>query len=838
MGSNVITVGTRFVKLWRLPQSAPSSPSKTRFKVENTEPIFPSSPRPRTLPGRNCLLGPLLEATFTCVQALSDTRAVLCTDRGSICLLDDSDRMQRLYQVSSVNFNIRCVSLDQFTALLWVSGKGTDIHGMKFDDLTQLGRTPRKDRSTSNSSSSTTSSVEDTLGLVALGSLSNCLVAIDSAHSVRLYKNEGRATGWSAHHDIKQIYGHRSAVIGVSVLPIRGSKEPGFFTWSVDGAIILWTLEGARIAAFEVPLEQDPLSEDEGQNELTIVRASFDGSFFVTGDKTGVVRCVQRLYFKTSLILIRLLAAEFCDESFPTRAHTGQLNDIAIALHPSCKALVASCGRDRTLQIFTKEPSNLELLQTIDHHASSVNEVQFFDDAATLLSVSSDRTITIHAMAITGNSIAYIPIRIITLKSTPISVSTEWDESMILVVSTIDKFIHKFEMSSGKQIHSMRATDNESNDSVLLNHLTAKKIDSDEHSLQILLGASSADKSIRIHDSTSGNTIIKEYGHSEGISGLTLANRGDEPNGRLHTLISTGLDGTVMLWDLKYSNIPPVDEPAQSTILKDTPTLAKPLRKIMSRSALSEFHRSLEANGISPLPLPSGRSQSPSRLQKKPSRYSLAGASLPSPVPRLVPDLTSTRTMLQAPPSPVTPTHDRQRPVFGERNRTKSANNLSNLSNLGNINDLNRAAEQLHKSLSAFRTKMSTVPEQLTPNLAADLEKELEATTVAIRARQRDSPAKHEKVSLGSLRDRSRRGQAASESAVESLMSVYSERLARMVEERVKAQLSGQSLQEDEGDISRTDTNEVTGDVVLLEEDAAMVRAGEGMAAMEVEGKG
>ncbi|MCJ1388416.1 hypothetical protein MMC18_001263 [Xylographa bjoerkii] len=820
MGSSVISVGTRHVKLWRLNQSAPSSPSKTRFRLENTEPMLPSSPGPRTLPGRNCLLGPLLEATFTCVRALSESRAVLCTDRGSICLLDDSERMQRLYQVSSVDFSIRCITVDDSTDQLWVSGKGTDIQSMNIDSLTQLELNSRKGRSTSNSSSSTTSTVDDTLGLVALGSLSNCLVAIDSAHSIRLYKNDGRPTGWSAVHDIKEIYGHRSAVIGASIMPIQELQDPGFFTWSVDGAVLIWTLDGVRTAAFKVPLDQVLLSEDDGPNELTIVRASFDGSFFVAGDKTGV---------------IRLSTVGSWDESEPIRAHIGQINDIAIALHSLSTALIVSCGRDRTLQIFSKRASNLELLQTIDHHASSVNEVRFLNDGATLLSLSSDRTIALHAMAITDSSMAYIPIRIITLKSTPISISTEWEESIILVVSTIDKLVHKFEMSSGKQIHNMRVTDNESNESVLLNHLTSKTVDSSEPSLQILLGASSADKSIRIHDSTNGNTIIKEYGHSEGISGLAVINRGEEPGGSLYTLVSTGLDGTVMLWELKYFNVPPMDEPAPSISLKDTTTIIKPLRKILSRSALSEYHRSLEANGISPLPLPSGRSQSPSRLRKKPSRFSLASPSLASPVPKLTPGLTSTRTMPQAPQLPSTPTNDRQRPLFDERNRTKSA---SNLSNLGNLNDLNKVAEQLYKSLVAFRSKISAASEQLNTNVSADLESELEATTAAIRSRESDNHARHERNPLESVRERSRRGQAASESAVESFTGLYSEKLVSMVEEGAKAATSGTSLNEDERDKSRSKVHEMMANDVLVEENETLARAEEGMAAMELEGKG
>lgn len=79
MGSNVISVGTRHVKVWRLERVTPISPLKTRLELE-TNP--PASPTPKTFSGRNCLLGALIDATFSTAVGLSDSKAVVCTIQG------------------------------------------------------------------------------------------------------------------------------------------------------------------------------------------------------------------------------------------------------------------------------------------------------------------------------------------------------------------------------------------------------------------------------------------------------------------------------------------------------------------------------------------------------------------------------------------------------------------------------------------------------------------------------------------------------------------------------------------------------------------------------------
>jgi len=425
------------------------------------------------------------------------------------------------------------------------------------------------------------------------------------------------------------------------------------------------------------------------------------------------------------------------------------------------------------VQVFELRSSELSLVQTIDQHGSSVNQVLFQDGGSTLLSSSSDRTIITHTLVLAEDSMAYIPTRIITLKFTPLSMCTAWNDPTVLVVSSTDKQVYKYEVNTGRQIQGIHLTDNDNNESLLLDSIVTRTISPTGENL-IVIGVSSTDKSLRVIDLESGMTIAKEYGHSEGISGVAVMKKDEEGDDSGYTLISTGLDGTVMLWDLSQTTIS-ADQEAPATPSKNTPTFSQPpLRRVISRSALSEYQRSLEANGISALPLAPGRSSSPSRLRKKPSRISLA-----TPAPKLAPVTlpstpcppTSRRPHLSQSPTLASPiTMERQRPQFSESNRTKSASNLS---------DLNSAAEQLCRSLRAFRKQLASSSEGLRADTARELEKEL-----AIAARAVGPP-------------KNRRAMVASEADVGDLLGDYSERLARMVEEKVNLGLSMRRGSED-----------------------------------------
>ena len=289
MGGSIISVGTRHVKVWRPDQAAPPSPSKTKYRFD-TEPTVPPSPGPKTLPGRNCILGPLIEATFTCVQAISETRAVMCAERGAICILDDGDRTQRLYKVLNLDFGVRCLAVDRSTEQLWVAGSGLDIRLFQFSDLVQPEAVLWQHRSASNSTDSTVSVMDASLGPVALGCVSNHLIAIDGTRSIRIYNRAGEEVRWAENSSTKGVRAHGCAVLGVGLLPTPNAQAFEFFTWSADGTVIFWSKEGISKASMDIPLEQPSWDEETELNELTVVRASDDGRFFAAGDKSGILR--------------------------------------------------------------------------------------------------------------------------------------------------------------------------------------------------------------------------------------------------------------------------------------------------------------------------------------------------------------------------------------------------------------------------------------------------------------------------------------------------------------------------------------------------------------------
>lgn len=62
---------------------------------------------------------------MTCVVGLSDDKAILCSDKGDICLLDDTG--QRLTRVANAEFGINCMSVDEKKEFAWVGGRSGNI---------------------------------------------------------------------------------------------------------------------------------------------------------------------------------------------------------------------------------------------------------------------------------------------------------------------------------------------------------------------------------------------------------------------------------------------------------------------------------------------------------------------------------------------------------------------------------------------------------------------------------------------------------------------------------------------------------------------------------------
>lgn len=541
MGNNLITVGTRHVKVWRVEEPSVMTPSKQKLDLPGTpSPVSAGFGPVRTLSGRNSLLGALVDTTFTCVAPISDSTAIICSDRGDICLLDDDDG-QRLMRVAQAGFPITCLAADHEAKNVRVGGRQGMTKLLSFDDLGRPstpgdGQTPEREIEDCNSSSPVPS-----LGpacLIALSFIADVLVTVDSHHAIRMFHREEiiphtSAAPLTAHHD---------PVLGVRLLNCEQEQSSNlfgnstFFTWSASGRIIFWDLEGRKQHSFDVELER-PLGEDEPSNQCQVVRASRSADFFVIGDKLG---------------MLAIIDSTTGSRSFQAKAHTAEILDIAV-FESQTTVLIASCSRDRTVQLFRRTETSWNLIQTLDEHTASVCSLFFCEKGQKLISASSDRTIQIRQILtkeINGEEVmAAIPLRVVTCKASPVSMVLTCNDDMAqsFVVSMLDRTISIYEIETGRLMNFFKATDSDGTEAVVMDALVMGSAASSNRP-SILAGVSSTDKSVRVYDADNCTFLDREWGHTAAVTDVVLLESNDGEDRT--TLISTGSDGTIMIWDL------------------------------------------------------------------------------------------------------------------------------------------------------------------------------------------------------------------------------------------------------------------------------------------------
>ncbi|MCJ1423619.1 hypothetical protein MMC29_001503 [Sticta canariensis] len=337
-----------------------------------------------------------------------------------------------------------------------------------------------------------------------------------------------------------------------------------------------------------------------------------------------------------------------------------------------------------------------------------------------------------------------------------------------IVISTMDRQIHQYDVNLGRFIQNFKVSDPASGDSVILSSLSAQNIKIGDSLVRLLLGVSSTDRSIRIYDYDTGSMLAKEHGQTV-VSSVTLAQKVGETGCPFNLVISTGLDGTVMIWDLvlrsNYPNgINDVPNRRENIDPWKSPASAQPLRRVLSKSEISDIQLSLDNGGDTPA---SRMGQSVSRLRKKTSRYSMTNSAKLTITPRLekhnLPSSSMTnsnhskllRDRSPTPPSPILNKASKpKRPSMNGRHRTKST---------GNLNDLKTSAEQICTSLRALRKQLTSSSESLKRHTAEDLERELNLT-------------------LRAMSEKTKRTQAANELIGGDLLDEY---LARMIDERL-----------------------------------------------------
>lgn len=425
------------------------------------------------------------------------------------------------------------------------------------------------------------------------------------------------------------------------------------------------------------------------------------------------------------------------------------------------------------VQLFQRSGNTLELIQTMEDHVGAVGQLLFMNEGEKLLSSSADRTILIRERATReengATSIAYLISKVITLRASPVSMTLCPNDSNLLYLSTMDRCVSKFDVPSGRHLHCFRASDSETNDAVIMSSLTVTS-EIPGQSPKLLVGVSSTDKSVRVYDLEKDQLLTAEFGHTEGVSDVLLLEECDEADNSMtkRSLISAGMDGLLMIWNL---SVQPhlAQDPLQNGRDDEGPTkeltVAKPpLRKVLSRSELAGFQRPENPLGT-PTPV---RELSPT-LARKTSRMSLTPSTLknkslaqtPTPPTRRSPTSTTPSYHTRRSPSPVSPktktsTSKKPNSARSSSRRTsidfRTRNKASSRSEFGS---LDMSTEQVCRTLRAYRKKLNGSSQHM--KAQKELERELSLTLRAVSARSPNSDESPETETDSSGKDMDRK---------------------------------------------------------------------------------
>ncbi|KAK4039141.1 hypothetical protein C8A01DRAFT_36903 [Parachaetomium inaequale] len=827
MGNNVITLGVRHVKVWRVEDGLDVSPTKSKFPNDGAAPSPLQAQKP--LPGRNILLGSMLDATFSCALAVSDEKAVICSETGCVCLLDDTNKQMKLVKVLEVGFSITCIS--RRGENVYVGGKEGQVAVVSLDDILNCAPEPAVRTS------------EMAAGLMAMGFLAENLVTIDSRRSIDIWSADympGSSGDDKAHIPIP---GLGDAIAGIQRLSAPNALGARFFTWSGPGRVTMWNLDGMIKSSFDLPIEQIDVGAEPGPaNQVVVARATSDGSLFVAGDKLGVLRIVE---VSTGECLLE------------TKAHSTNCQDITIHEGKS-RFLVASCGRDRTVQLFHRSPTGaFEHFQTLEFSTKVVQVLIPTEDK--VLTCSLDRSLQIHDLVSKEGEpdiMAAIPCRSISLKASPSSMTVTSDEKTIFV-SLLDRSVCQYDFASGRLLSTFKCNDEAGLDSVVLESLTHGQLGPGD--LPFLLGISNTDKSVRVYDAQAGGFVDREWGHTEAINGVILIDSQESDR----KVVSVGEDGTIMIWALDFQD-PTNGSHTRDPSPEKTPQPASarpPLRRVLSKAELAEFQRPSSSAGTPTAP---GRRSPPRPSHRRPSKFHLPLSSLRTPNNNAEKQQTTSPTSVSAiitiddthattpsrrPSSGAGSRSDDSPPPDSPKTRSKkimyrrpslpalgatpsssiksrknsSSNNQRSGGNLGTsvgggggggygFGTLSMATEQTCRQLRAYRKKLASA-DSIHGDVLAQLDAELRLTAAALgeRAiRSRTAGSGHGRGHHHRDRERNRRGSGGggggederkgsgsagggkevSETVLSGLLDQYSERLVSMLDEKLRLRLS------------------------------------------------
>ncbi|KAH0172461.1 WD40 repeat-like protein, partial [Aureobasidium melanogenum] len=755
MGCSLVTVGLRFIKVWR-PNDLPASVN------ENSERGYGLYNRQhKPLAGRNTLLGDLLDATFTCVASFSETKAIVCTDGGDVCILDDEDKAQRLIRVTNVDFSITAACLAPDNKIV-ITGLDGSIEVLNLDELTRNFVSPNTPPGSKASSKPSTS------GYVAVGSIEDHIVTVDSSHGIQLRRILPKSRDDNPDHAVLQkLPAHSDAVLGVRAVAAPNEQDIAFISWSANGSVIFWSSECEAKAMIVVSMDQY-VDMQNVVNELKTVVAFSNVSHAVSGDKYGVLRISN---INTGEDVSRV------------RAHTGEVTDIAIH-EDATYTLIASSSRDRTIQLLTWSSGQLDLLQTLDEHAGSVTSIVVREAARQQGS---------------GPPL-FIITRTITLKNSPTCLRMSLFADTLLVSAT-DRTIQLVSTRTGRVISCFKAGDTDGGDAVIMSSLV--HLPSTTGS-PIVAGVAGSDKSVRMY-SEDGTLLARDWGHTEGVTDIALLKSHAAPDDlAAMKLVTVAADGTIFIWATVPERPRSRDSSDAAPLFASTApgivSAEQPLRKVISHSELARFQRArsgeTENSDATGATASTGLKKKPSRLSIRPPPPPLRLE--PSPLGTMRNGLTIKNRQRSPSPSPTPPSpsprlppspraHPRSAPgrhrlsvgavppILANASTERGSKDSKAEASTTGFGSIAASTEQLSRMLRAYRQKLDGNCTGLTGERLKELEKELEKTVQMVQQKLADHEDAKGSQDTSSVGEDSGASRTASSSQDASFMSAQTQ---------------------------------------------------------------
>ena len=708
----------------------------------------------------------MVDACFTSVAAITQETALVGTTDGDLCFLDASNEPCTLKRIHECPFGITSIALDKEGQHIAIGGKGgnlvsipcdklssekaIDIHGMSISTqadvlaLGYFGHAPimiRSDRTICLC----TKGVWGLPNYTGVSGLSTCCQDRSMGSRNAMAEKSTTADSKQAdlveeHHsasgtDLKILMkSHSASVLGVRTLTRQNRFSSDFLTYSSDGSVAFWTREGEIKQQLKVQLG-DPSEQIDEITELQALEASPSAEVLVCGDSVGCVTLIQNR--RTSI-----------------QAHDGEVSAITLASNSANGDLVASCGRDKVIQVFRNQDDEFNLIQSIvGEHVGAVNSIALSQDGVCLVSASADRTIVVRSSANDdqGRS-AFIQLRVINLKASPLTLNLNTGCRDDLLVSTMDRQVVKFDSQSGQLLEAFKAADGlGSTDAFTLNicKVFDLKTSSDSTHL-IVVGASSIDKSLRIYDPTNGALLAKGYGQLA-ISDVNLMRSYDIGDESTYRIVTTGFDGTIFLWNLDGDALF-AEEVSLGTKTDKNMHSTPPLRKVLSKVEIRDFHRHFESSSAPTTP--TNKNRSPTRLRKKTSQLGLTRT--PRQALPVIPSVSYKQDPSASASASTAPSMRSSEVMTPPKSSSSSTEFEVHKTDVpSSASEVNELAENMCDTLRAFRRGIQYSLPKLSSSMQANVLHELNQTMAAIgRLEITETKTRHEQRSTdGSFDD-------------------------------------------------------------------------------------